>query len=1148
MEGKEPQQGKKTRKHPVLRGVLIAFIAVWAVLLAVLQVALNSKVLGQLLRRVATEYVDGDVQFSHVHASVLRSFPLLNVSVDDFSITYPHSRFAAWDSLTPPTKRQPSLYEAGCGMPPDSAAADTLLRFDRLSVSLNILPALKGKIHLRKATLSHPRIFAHQFDSTQANWNLFKVSSSDADTTQLVLPPLSVGKISLADTPYLVFTSLQDTVCAAVAFEHAQLKGHLGTEGVQSDEPVTLDIASALTASMPSFGEMTLPVGLHAEITPQLDSNALTFNQLILRLSTLEIEGKGRIAALREGFAVQADAALAESGLQELADTFSENFPTLKNLKTNAKLSAGLHADGILDPAQGRWPDVDAQVRIPQSDLQYKGVPGRGTIALDASAILRENQLDARVPGAKLRFAGMDFSLTGAARDLLEEDPLLQADCSLHMQLDSLVKFLPDSLQISASGDLDGKLDGQVRLSKLQSLDLQGDELSGTLTSNGIRIVDARDTISAFLGRTTLQLGPRSGKNGGFSADVDSLRATYGLSTFIHGAGLHMLAYGDASVAGRPVAGQLDIASISMMDTDSCQVRVKDSRNQFRIGKALLGKDDGKGTESTRVTLTSANQEIAVRQGVNRFSVQKASLSATAAKSQTVDVKHVPTASGDSTRLARRRQNLPDYLSDRELWKKDIDIRLGGSMEKYYKEWAFSGSLEAASGTVITPYFPLENTLSALKAKFTNDRVEIIGGKVRSGRSDLAVTGSVSGLKRALTGRGKLTLDAALRSDRIDVDQLLGAAAAGSAFVPEGTPAALDSIADKEYMKDVLRNADGEAAVAEITALIIPANLDAKVSVQANTLQYGELETSWLSSDIVTKGRCLQVTNTMAMTNMGEAFLEGFYSTKTRDDLKAGFDLTLSNITAEKVIRLFPAVDSILPMLKSFQGLLDCEMAATTSLEQDMSLRMPTLNGIIKIDGKDLVLNGGEDLDKLRKMLKFSNQTSNEIADMSVRGIIRDDKIEIFPFLLDIDRYTVAASGIQDFTQEFRYHISSIRSPMLFRFGVNLNGNFDDWKWKLGKARYKSRKLPSFEDEVDELRFTLFNAIHEIFEQGADQALRRTEASQEAIESRKTELDYQGGTETEELSEDERKALETMEKVTTEGVAPASTPEEAPAG
>ena len=177
-----------------------------------------------------------------------------------------------------------------------------------------------------------------------------------------------------------------------------------------------------------------------------------------------------------------------------------------------------------------------------------------------------------------------------------------------------------------------------------------------------------------------------------------------------------------------------------------------------------------------------------------------------------------------------------------------------------------------------------------------------------------------------------------IRAGRIDVDQLLGAAAAGSAFVPEGATAALDSIADKEYMKDVLRNADGEAAVAEITALIIPANLDAKVSVQANTLQYGELETSWLSSDIVTKGRCLQVTNTMAMTNMGEAFLEGFYSTKTRDDLKAGFDLTLSNITAEKVIRLFPAVDSILPMLKSFQGLLDCEMAATTSLEQDMSL------------------------------------------------------------------------------------------------------------------------------------------------------------------------------------------------------------------
>ena len=41
--------------------------------------------------------------------------------------------------------------------------------------------------------------------------------------------------------------------------------------------------------------------------------------------------------------------------------------------------------------------------------------------------------------------------------------------------------------------------------------------------------------------------------------------------------------------------------------------------------------------------------------------------------------------------------------------------------------------------------------------------------------------------------------------------------------------------------------------------------------------------------------------------------------------MSAGFDLNLVDITADKVITLIPAVDSIIPMLKNFKGMLDCE-------------------------------------------------------------------------------------------------------------------------------------------------------------------------------------------------------------------------------
>ena len=93
--------------------------------------------------------------------------------------------------------------------------------------------------------------------------------------------------------------------------------------------------------------------------------------------------------------------------------------------------------------------------------------------------------------------------------------------------------------------------------------------------------------------------------------------------------------------------------------------------------------------------------------------------------------------------------------------------------------------------------------------------------------------------------------------------------------------------------------------------MVVPANLIANVSLQANEVNYSDLNVTWLAADMTMKERCIQLTNTLATSNMGDIFFEGFYSTKSKQDIKAGFDLNLSDITADKVVQLFPAVDSI---------------------------------------------------------------------------------------------------------------------------------------------------------------------------------------------------------------------------------------------
>ena len=54
---------------------------------------------------------------------------------------------------------------------------------------------------------------------------------------------------------------------------------------------------------------------------------------------------------------------------------------------------------------------------------------------------------------------------------------------------------------------------------------------------------------------------------------------------------------------------------------------------------------------------------------------------------------------------------------------------------------------------MITPYFPLTNTLGNVDVSFTTDRIDLRGTTIHSGVSELNLTGKVSNLRRALLGR-----------------------------------------------------------------------------------------------------------------------------------------------------------------------------------------------------------------------------------------------------------------------------------------------------------------------------------------------------------------------------------------------------------
>ena len=164
---------------------------------------------------------------------------------------------------------------------------------------------------------------------------------------------------------------------------------------------------------------------------------------------------------------------------------------------------------------------------------------------------------------------------------------------------------------------------------------------------------------------------------------------------------------------------------------------------------------------------------------------------------------------------------------------------------------------------------------------------------------------------------------------------------------------------------------------------------------------------------------------------------------------------------------------------------MDCELAVTTDIDTLMQVKLPSVEGLMKISGKDLTLKESEELAKISRLLMFKNRKEARIDNMSVTGVVHQNVLEIFPFVLGVDRYLLAASGTQHLDQQFDYHVSVIKSPLILKFGLNAWGeDFDHIHYGLGKARYRSANVPVYTKQLDMVQYSLLAAIHNIFELG----------------------------------------------------------------
>lgn len=1179
----------------VLKRVLKAMLwigGIWLALLIILQVALSPAVLTKVVDKLAPQYIDGDLSFSRIKISMFRYFPNVGITLEDGALTYPADRYDAMELKG----AQGRLLYHGCG-----ETADTLASFRHFSMGINVPALIAGKISIPHVALVKPRIFAHSYDSLNANWDIFRFESEE-DTTSTTLPPISVGRIRLTNHPHIVYTDSEDTLFALIDVKRMAFNGKLDTRRASRNRiGLTVDslmVAGRLAADTIGLGLNKLHIHEHDD---HMDLNAeakallatRSFGRIHVPISikgtaglvkdsipTLAMHGfKAEIAAIPISF--DADLKKADGHIEidsrfsvdsclveDMIDGFVKNFiPEAAKIKTDAAIFLKGTCSGPL--GNGQLPSLDATLTVPQAEIKHKDIRHGADIGLMVSAKTDEDGLiNVNVESAGFHTYGLHLKAKGSAEDILGEDPVLGIDGKFFASADSLLTFLPEDSGIEASGILATELKGSMKLSQMDIYNFAQADITGSISSEGLTLRSPKDTIDVSLGAFNVNIGPEtktSTKDPNLTVKLLAITGSLGKAdislkdaitakgegmTFSAKNSVNAFSAADTSRI-HPLGGHIKAKSLVVEDAEGMSITLDNTTNGFQ----MMPKEGH--PEIPVLNLSSSNKRIYLRDESGRVILTDASLKGSAVMN-TVERRQKRRAFMDSLMTAnpgvprdslqallrsqRSTRQLPSWMAEEDFKAQDISFKLDGSLAKYFREWDINCDLDVRTGILMTPYFPLRNIFKGIDVSLNNNELKIDNFKINTGESEIAAQGSLSGLRRALLGRGTYNLDLNITSGKMNADELLAAYNTGASYVPPTDMESLEDVSDSEFLK--MSVADSLDTETENALIVIPSNLKADLKIDAGNIQFSDLFISEFDANMVMKERCVQIVGSKAVTNMGTAEFEGFYATRTKQDIRTGFNFNLSDVTTEKVIAMMPAIDTIMPLLNSFKGLVDCEIAATASLDTCMNILTPTINGVIRINGENLTMSDNEVFSSLAKKLKFRNSKEGKIDRMTVEGVIKDNTLEVFPFVVDLDRYTLAMSGLQNLDMSFKYHVSIIKSPLVFKIGVDLYGpEFEQMKFKIGKPKYKNANVPVFTAVIDETRINLVESIHSIFEKGVELAVKENER-QEAIEELKQQIGYVNAAEQqiEELSAEEQQQLKEAEEEASE--MPAETSEE----
>ncbi len=990
----------------------------------------SSGSLTKMVKKYAPQFITCEMELGKADLTLFKTFPNVGIDIENVALINPM-----------------------VGSP-----SDTLANIDDLTVVLDLNKLLKEKeIVIRKCILEDAFVNLYTDSIGNNNLDVFK-TKEDNDTTKTTFDYLvDIEEVKLKNTD-LIYTDDRNEMTAQSRGLNLYLKGKMQDKDIDADLNLN---AKDLTLKMKAIqlALKTLDLGFDGKVAQydQIDGTlklttpdiCLNLNEPYLEHDTLRLDlpvlfslkdmkghlDKAKIGLNRYQFDVNGDVAIAENNDINLDLALNTNALVVEDVltylpeKVQQKLSGieytgkatlsdvevkGTFNDSLMPLIKAKVLTDNLKVNVKQLPYPFTEVNLDGNLALD----LNSDANSLTVNSVSAKFNRSSFTADGVVDDLLG-DIGLKLKVKGDVPLTDIKSFLPKNI----------KLNGRTNLDLTTNFTVEN--LMKSLDDYNLNRLSAKANL----------------KVNSFTFDMDTIHVS----------------------APALNVGLTLPASAKQKDQKGAYVTLKTSQLNARVGKGIkadlknpdmkLAADNFKG--GLEKMLLNADMKFS-HLDVDYDTIH-ANIDAPALTFVTTPGK---TAKGLNARVTLDGKSVVANMGKAYALNSN-SLKVNGSVSEnkvktdFLNHWNPSADFVLGNAFVKVDGIDEDIRISNIDFLFNSHELDFKRSTFRIGQSDMSMQGSVIGIKEWIEDHKNLMKgDLQVTSEFLDINEILDLTSGlgrSDAEPVEATDSQPENKEDNPFM--------------------VPEGIDFNFVLNTQRALYDNFDMNNLKGTMTVKDGTLLLREIGFTNKAAEMQLTAMYQSPRKNNLFLAMDFHLLRVQINDLLTMIPYIDTLVPMLKTFDGQAEFHIGAETKLKSNYEPKISTLLAAADIEGKNLTVNDKFTFTKITDMLDISTNGSYRVDSLDVQLTAFKDQIDLWPSQIAIGKYKVTVDGRMTLDRNGEYHLSVTQSPLPVRLGLMISGPFNKLEYKLEDCKYPNLYKPNKRNDTEQMYYELKKKI-----------------------------------------------------------------------